>query len=97
MKLIQEAGEGGQGAPLGHDRKQLEWELSRDSRYLESNGWYHGSIPRSRAESLLARDGDFLVRDSSTGRPGDVVLSLCWKATHLHFIISKVQSRLDAV
>jgi len=72
------------------ERKQLEWELSQDSRHLESNGWYHGPIPRSHAESLVLNDGDFLVRDSTSGKPGDVVLSLHWKNDHLHFIISKV-------
>lgn len=70
-------------------RRQLERELSQDSRRLEANGWYHGSIPRSHAESLVLSDGEFLIRDSSSGKAGDVVLSVYWR-THLHFIISKV-------
>ena len=51
---------------------------------------YHGPIPRSHAENLLLDDGQFLVRDSSSGQPGDLVLSTRLRGGHLHFIISKV-------
>lgn len=44
------------------------------------------------AESLLERDGDFLVRDSSSA-PGDYVLSCFWKNGPLHFKIIKVVLR----
>ncbi|XP_023699325.1 SHC-transforming protein 2 isoform X1 [Paramormyrops kingsleyae] len=36
--------------------------------------WYHGRMSRRDAEKLLARDGDFLVRDSATN-PGQYVLT----------------------
>ena len=44
------------------------------------------------AESLLQRDGDFLVRDSSSS-PGDYVLSCCWRNEPMHFKIIRVVLR----
>jgi hypothetical protein len=35
--------------------------------YQRSRPWYHGKIERERAENLLTKDGDFLVRESSNG------------------------------
>ena len=54
---------------------------------------YHGAIPRSHAESLLKNDGEFLIRDSSTGQPGDLVLSTFFGG-YLHFMINKVKRML---
>lgn len=53
---------------------------------------YHGPISRPHAELLLKNEGDFLIRDSSSGQPGNLVLSTFWKDAHLHFIIAKVNS-----
>jgi hypothetical protein len=36
--------------------------------------WYHGALPRKQAEKLLQKDGDFLVRKSSSD-PNQFVLS----------------------
>lgn len=36
--------------------------------------WYHGAISRAESEKLLARDGDFLVRESR-GQRGQFVLT----------------------
>ncbi|XP_018583544.1 SHC-transforming protein 2 isoform X1 [Scleropages formosus] len=41
---------------------------------LRREAWYHGRMSRRDAERLLARDGDFLVRDSATN-PGQYVLT----------------------
>uniref|UniRef100_A0A672NJD7 SHC adaptor protein 3 n=1 Tax=Sinocyclocheilus grahami TaxID=75366 RepID=A0A672NJD7_SINGR len=41
---------------------------------LEDQTWYHGEMSRRQAEKLLLRDGDFLVRKSSTN-PGSYVLT----------------------
>ncbi|XP_076880645.1 SHC-transforming protein 2 isoform X2 [Brachyhypopomus gauderio] len=41
---------------------------------LRHEAWYHGRMSRRDAEKLLARDGDFLVRDSATN-PGQYVLT----------------------
>lgn len=70
-------------------KKALEWELGLDSRDLRSHAWYHGTIPRQRAEELMTVDGGFLVRDC-VSRPGDYVLTCCWKGAPLHFVINKV-------
>ena len=51
--------EGADSKDLGH---LLEWELSLDSSDLRSHAWYHGNIPRARAEELVIVDGSFLVR-----------------------------------
>lgn len=36
--------------------------------------WYHGALPRKQAEKFLQKDGDFLVRKSSSD-PNQFVLS----------------------
>ncbi|KAM7305493.1 nuclear pore complex protein Nup214 isoform X4, partial [Ixodes scapularis] len=69
-------------------KKALEWELGLDSRDMRSHAWYHGTIPRQRAEELMTADGGFLVRDC-VSRPGDYVLTCCWKGAPLHFVINK--------
>ncbi|KAI2650361.1 SHC-transforming protein 2 [Labeo rohita] len=50
-------------APVAPTEDQLRREM-----------WYHGRMSRRDAENLLARDGDFLVRDSATN-PGQYVLT----------------------
>ncbi|XP_022187005.1 SH2 domain-containing protein 3C [Nilaparvata lugens] len=80
----------------GQLRKALEWELSLDSRDLRSHAWYHGAIPRLRAEQIVARDGDFLVRDCAS-QPGDYVLTCRTNTQCLHFVINKVVIRPDTV
>jgi len=73
-------------------RELLEWELSLDSRDLRAHAWYHGNLTRQKAETLLEQDGDFLVRDcTSSGRPGDFVLSCRWNHANLHFLVHKVR------
>ncbi|MED6290761.1 hypothetical protein CHARACLAT_016785, partial [Characodon lateralis] len=70
-------------------RKELEEELKLSSADIRSHGWYHGHIPREVSESLVLRNGDFLVRDSLTN-VGDYVLTCRWDNEVLHFKISKV-------
>lgn len=70
-------------------KKALEWELSLDNNDLRSHAWYHGTIPRPRAEELMSEEGDFLIRDCIS-RPGDYVLTCRWRCTSLHFVINKV-------
>ncbi|RWS31108.1 Breast cancer anti-estrogen resistance protein 3-like protein [Leptotrombidium deliense] len=70
-------------------RKELSAELALDSSDLRSHAWYHGTIPRVRAEQLVLKDGDFLIRDCSS-RPGDYVLSCRFAGAPLHFVINKV-------
>ncbi|XP_055684873.1 SH2 domain-containing protein 3C isoform X2 [Lutzomyia longipalpis] len=77
-------------------KKALEWELSLDSRDLRSHAWYHGPIPRQRAEEIVKRDGDFLIRDCAS-QPGNFVLTCRTKSGILHFVINKVTIQKDTV
>ncbi|KAJ8401964.1 hypothetical protein AAFF_G00375450 [Aldrovandia affinis] len=70
-------------------RKELEEELKLSSSDMRSHGWYHGHIPREVSETLVLRNGDFLIRDSLTS-VGDYVLTSRWNHEVLHFKISKV-------
>lgn len=69
---------------LQHD---LLVELQGDPADLKSKAWYHGSISRQRAERLVSKNGDFLVRDCIS-QPGDFVVTCCWKGGPLHFVIN---------
>ncbi|XP_040892521.1 breast cancer anti-estrogen resistance protein 3 homolog isoform X2 [Toxotes jaculatrix] len=73
-------------------KKELEEELKLSTEDLRSHAWYHGPLTREAAESLFSRDGDFLVRDSSSA-PGDYVLSCFWKNGPMHFKIIRVVLR----
>lgn len=73
-------------------KKELEEELKLSTEDPRSHAWYHGPLSREAAESLFERDGDFLVRDSSSA-PGDYVLSCFWKNVPLHFKIIRVVLR----
>lgn len=70
-------------------KKALELELSLDSRDIRSHAWYHGAIPRSRAEEIVREEGGFLVRDC-TSQPGNYVLTCRTKMQALHFVIKKI-------
>ncbi|KAM8907062.1 SHC-transforming protein 4 [Lycaon pictus] len=48
--------------------------LPHVKQQLRSEDCYHGKLSRKAAESLLVKDGDFLVRESATS-PGQYVLS----------------------
>lgn len=77
-------------------KKALEWELSLDSRDLRSHAWYHGAIPRPRAEDICREEGCFLVRDC-TSQPGNYVLTCRTKTQALHFVIKKIILQPDTV
>ena len=48
--------------------------------------WYHGPLSRTDAEKLILKDGDFLVRES-TSIHGQVVLSSMHKGKHEHLLM----------
>ncbi|NWH78667.1 BCAR3 protein, partial [Piaya cayana] len=75
-------------------KKELEEELQLSSEDLRSHAWYHGHIPRQVAESLVQRDGDFLIRDSLSS-PGNFVLTSRWKNKSQHFKINRTVLRLN--
>uniref|UniRef100_A0A3B3CVQ7 SH2 domain containing 3Ca n=2 Tax=Oryzias melastigma TaxID=30732 RepID=A0A3B3CVQ7_ORYME len=70
-------------------RKELEEELKLSPADIRSHGWYHGHIPQEVSESLVVRNGDFLVHDSLTNM-GDFILTCRWDNEVLHFKINKV-------
>ncbi|XP_061332890.1 SH2 domain-containing protein 3C isoform X1 [Pezoporus flaviventris] len=72
--------------------KELEEELKLSSTDLRSHAWYHGRIPREVSESLVQRNGDFLIRDSLTSL-GDYVLTCRWRNEPLHFKINKATAK----
>ncbi|XP_029467922.1 SH2 domain-containing protein 3C isoform X2 [Rhinatrema bivittatum] len=74
--------------------KELEEELKLSVTDLRSHAWYHGRIPREVSESLVQRNGDFLIRDSLTSL-GDYVLTCRWKNEPLHFKIDKVMLKMS--
>lgn len=49
---------------------------------LENYLWYHGKISRQDAENNLKKDGDFLVRDSTTTGP--------MEGSHQQYVLSGV-------
>ncbi|XP_077101546.1 breast cancer anti-estrogen resistance protein 3 homolog isoform X1 [Siphateles boraxobius] len=73
-------------------KKELEEELKLSTEDLRGHAWYHGQLPREGAEKLFCRDGEFLVRDSSSS-PGEYVLSCMWKNQPMHFKIIRVVLR----
>lgn len=78
-------------------KRALDWELSLDSRDLRSHAWYHGPIPRQRAEEIVQREGDFLIRDC-VSQPGNFVLTCkSAKGPTLHFVINKVRVALSII
>ncbi|KAH8413959.1 hypothetical protein KR009_008465 [Drosophila setifemur] len=91
----------GQSNPSEHQeaialKKALEWELSLDVRELRSHAWYHGALPRQRAEEIVQREGDFLVRDCAS-QPDNYVLSCRSKTAVLHFVLNKLVLQPDTV
>ncbi|CAN9500473.1 unnamed protein product [Ophioblennius macclurei] len=83
---LHEACEGaaGSGAQAGGDIRVLEdqWPspprrrapVAPNEEQLRREPWYHSRMSRRDAEKLLVRDGDFLVRESTTN-PGQYVLT----------------------
>lgn len=63
---------------------------------VTGRSWYHGAVARCDAEALVRRDGEYLVRDSST-QSGSYVLTLRWAAVPLHFVINQRPSSDVAV
>lgn len=48
--------------------------MAPNEEQLRRETWYHSRMSRRDAERLLVRDGDFLVRESTTN-PGQYVLT----------------------
>ncbi|XP_017490573.1 PREDICTED: breast cancer anti-estrogen resistance protein 3 homolog isoform X2 [Rhagoletis zephyria] len=77
-------------------KKALEWELSLDAKDLRSHAWYHGPLSRQRAEEIVQKEGEFLIRDCGS-QPDNYVLSCRTKTQVLHFVINKILIQPDTV
>ncbi|XP_055965531.1 SH2 domain-containing protein 3A [Sorex fumeus] len=64
-------------------------QLPQDGEDFVGQLWYHGPLSRQKAEALLQRDGDFLVRASGS-RGGQPVISCRWQGSALHFEVLRV-------
>lgn len=53
---------------------------------LQTELWFHASISRQAAETLLKHDGDFLVRESQN-KPGQYVLTGLQEQTPKHLLL----------
>ncbi|KAM8893775.1 SHC-transforming protein 4-like isoform 2-T2 [Spinachia spinachia] len=63
-----------------------ETRAGRSETPIQEEVWFHGRLGRDRAESLLARNGDFLVRESSSAS-GQYVLSGMEGAAVRHLLL----------
>uniref|UniRef100_A0A3Q1G9T8 SH2 domain-containing protein n=1 Tax=Acanthochromis polyacanthus TaxID=80966 RepID=A0A3Q1G9T8_9TELE len=57
-----------------HSPPQRRAPVAPNEEQLRRETWYHSRMSRRDAEKLLVRDGDFLVRQSTTN-PGQYVLT----------------------
>lgn len=63
------------GTPSPEPTRSVDNASPADSgNELFAKDWFHGLMSRHDAENLLVRDGDFLVRESTTN-PGQYVLT----------------------
>jgi len=53
---------------------------------LESEEWFHGPISRKESETLVVKDGDFLVRESQ-GSAGQYVLTGMQSGIRKHLLL----------
>ncbi|KAL4000410.1 heat shock protein [Sarotherodon galilaeus] len=60
--------------------------VAPNEEQLRREPWYHSRMSRRDAEKLLSRDGDFLVRESTTN-PGQYVLSGLHRGLPKHLLL----------
>lgn len=63
-----------------------EYIEPEDDIPLQEELWFHGTVDRKDIANLLTKEGDYLVRESST-KPGQFVLSTRFDGGLKHFII----------
>lgn len=61
-------------------------KMDNEKAALLEEPWFHGAISRQESESLVVKDGDFLVRESLT-TPGQYVLTGMQKTTRKHLLL----------
>ncbi|XP_057300423.1 SHC-transforming protein 1-like isoform X2 [Hydractinia symbiolongicarpus] len=63
------------------------------SNDLQKHLWFHGTIPRNDAESLIQKDGEFLVRESASSK-GQYVLTGMRDGLHRHLLLVDPQGKV---
>lgn len=62
---------------------------------LSRQEWFHGPITRQEAENLMIKDGDFLVRESTTN-PGQYVLTGLQNGYPKHLLLIDPAGKVSA-
>uniref|UniRef100_A0A452QK55 SHC adaptor protein 4 n=1 Tax=Ursus americanus TaxID=9643 RepID=A0A452QK55_URSAM len=70
--------------------------LPHIKQQLRNEDCYHGKLSRKAAESLLVKDGDFLVRESATS-PGQYVLSGLQGGQAKHLLLVDPEGKVSLV
>ena len=60
---------------------------------IKKQPWFHGTLSRDAAESLVHMDGEFLVRESG-GSKGQYVLTGMRNGTHRHLLLVDPQGKV---
>lgn len=63
------------------------------SNDIQKQLWFHGAIPRNDAESLIRKDGEFLVRESASSQ-GQYVLTGMRDGLHRHLLLVDPQGKV---
>lgn len=66
------------------------------SENIKKQPWFHGTLSRDAAESLVHMDGEFLVRESA-GSKGQYVLTGMRSGTHRHLLLVDPQGKVLSV
>jgi len=84
-------------SPAIMDNNKLSPTFAQKKAEVKLNAmpWFHGKIPRDRAEQLLSpkEDGLFLVRES-TNFPGDYTLCVCYQGKVEHYRVKYKDNQL---
>uniref|UniRef100_F1KYN3 Tyrosine-protein kinase n=1 Tax=Ascaris suum TaxID=6253 RepID=F1KYN3_ASCSU len=82
---------------IDEDFRSLPDSVQPPEVVIQEEDYYHGFMPREDANSLLALDGDFLLRTTeiACGDNRNLCLSLRWKGVTHHVIVHKNNANLQ--
>nr|CAH7754975.1 unnamed protein product [Callosobruchus chinensis] len=75
------------GSEASHEAAQHEYSITSSPGNIEEEIWFHGQISRAEAETLLQKDGDFLVRESANTVERQFVLSGIQDGNKKHLLL----------
>ncbi len=58
---------------------------------LQAQEWYHGFLPRNEMETLLRKNGDFVVRQTELNHQEKFIISVRFNGQIKHFVINKTK------